>query len=155
MALILNLPLAGRSTRRSPLVSPPAAGPSITGTGHRGRLPTEGHSHGQHRTSRRHRHADRGAQHPGALLRTRLAHQGCETIRIIRDQDDPDHVAGLTQWTERQDYTGYLGWRTARGFTGTFEAMLTRPLVISYYDELYAGQGIAAVTASGAGRRPR
>ncbi|WP_326948878.1 antibiotic biosynthesis monooxygenase [Amycolatopsis sp. NBC_01307] len=89
------------------------------------------------------------------ILRESLAHQGCETIRIIRDQDDPDHVAGLTQWTERQDYTGYLGWRTARGFTGTFEAMLTRPLVISYYDELFAGQGIAAVRGSGAGRRPQ
>ena len=25
----------------------------------------------------------------------------------------------------------------------TFEAMLTQPLVISYYDQLYAGEGIA------------
>ncbi len=78
------------------------------------------------------------------ILGESLEHEGCEAIRIIRDQDDPDHVAGLTQWTERHNYVGYLAWRTERGFTDTFEAMLTQPLVISYYDQLYAGEGIAA-----------
>lgn len=38
----------------------------------------------------------------------------------------------------------YLAWRTERGFTDTFEAMLTQPLVIHYYDQVYYGQGIAA-----------
>ncbi|HEY2307850.1 MAG TPA: hypothetical protein VGI05_18420 [Streptosporangiaceae bacterium] len=37
----------------------------------------------------------------------------------------------------------YLVWRTERGFTATFEAMLTQPLVIHYYDQVYYGQGIA------------
>jgi len=78
------------------------------------------------------------------ILGESLEHEGCEAIRIIRDQDDPDHVAGLTQWTERHNYVDYLAWRTERGFTDTFEAMLTQPLVISYYDQLYAGEGIAA-----------
>ncbi len=35
-------------------------------------------------------------------------------------------------------------WRTKSGFTDTFEAMLTQPQVIRYYDELYFGEGIAA-----------
>ncbi|MEY9966784.1 quinol monooxygenase YgiN [Streptacidiphilus sp. MAP12-16] len=78
------------------------------------------------------------------ILGESLKHAGCENIRILRDQDDPDHVVGLTQWTEAHNYTDYLAWRTARGFTATFEAMLTRPLVIHYYDEIYQGQGIAA-----------
>src|SRR6185312_11594815 len=64
------------------------------------------------------------------ILGESLQHEGCETIRIVRDQDDPDHVAGFTQWTER-------------GFTGTFEAMLTRPFVIHYYDIAFFGEGIA------------
>ena len=42
------------------------------------------------------------------------------------------------------DYTDHLAWRTERGFTDTFEAMLTQPLVIHYYDQVYYGQGIAA-----------
>ena len=78
------------------------------------------------------------------ILGESLEHEGCETIRIVRDQDDPDHVAGVTTWTERQNYVDYLDWRTKSGFTGTFEAMLTQPLVIRYYDELYFGEGIAA-----------
>ncbi|GAB2539622.1 putative quinol monooxygenase [Nocardia heshunensis] len=75
-------------------------------------------------------------------------HEGCEEIRILRDQADPDHVVGLTQWTEAHNYTDYLAWRTANGFTATFEAMLTRPLVIHYYDGLYQGLGVAAREAA-------
>jgi len=89
----------------------------------------------------------RGDEVAGLLLEilgVSLTHDGCETIRILRDQDDADHVTGLTQWTERHNYTDYLAWRTERGFTATFEAMLTQPLVIHYYDEVYYGQGIAA-----------
>ena len=53
-------------------------------------------------------------------------------------------VAGFTQWTERRNFEDYLAWRTERGFTGTFEAMLTRPFVIHYYDIAYFGEGVAA-----------
>ena len=81
------------------------------------------------------------------ILGESLQSEGCEAIRIVRDQDNPDHVAGFTQWIRRQDYESYLAWRTARGFTATFEAMLTQPLVIHYYDELYFGAGIAAASA--------
>jgi hypothetical protein len=52
------------------------------------------------------------------ILGESLEHKGCETIRIVR--------------------------RTNAGYTDTFEAMLTQPLVIRYYDELYFGEGIAA-----------
>ena len=78
------------------------------------------------------------------ILGESLQHEGCETIRIVRDQDDPDHVAGFTQRTERRNFDDYLIWRTERGFTGTFEAMLTRPFVIHYYDIAFFGEGIAA-----------
>jgi quinol monooxygenase YgiN len=77
------------------------------------------------------------------LLGETLTHDGCENICVIRDQDDPDHVAGLTQWTERNHYTDYLHWRTDTGYTDTFESMLTQPLVLHYYDELYSGDGAA------------
>ena len=77
------------------------------------------------------------------ILGESLEWEGCEAIRIVRDQDNPDQVAGFTQWTRRQDFETYLGWRTARGFTATFEEMLTQPFVIHYYDELYFGTGIA------------
>jgi quinol monooxygenase YgiN len=77
------------------------------------------------------------------ILGESLKHEGCEVIRILRDQDDADHVAGFTQWTERRDYENYLAWRTERGFTDTFEAMLTEPLVIHYYDAVFCSPGVA------------
>jgi quinol monooxygenase YgiN len=78
------------------------------------------------------------------ILGESLQHDGCETIRIVRDQDDPDHVAGVTQWTARKNFDDYLTWRTEQGFTATFEVMLTGPFVIHYYDIAYLAQGIAA-----------
>ena len=78
------------------------------------------------------------------ILGESLQHDGCEIIRIVRDQDDPDHVAGVTQWTERHNFEDYLAWRTEQGFTATFETMLTRPFVIHYYDVAYFGEGIAS-----------
>jgi quinol monooxygenase YgiN len=81
------------------------------------------------------------------ILGESLKHEGCEAIRIAHDQDNPDHVAGFTQWTERHNYEDYLAWRTARGFTDTFEAMLTEPLVIHYYDEVFYSPGVAASPA--------
>jgi quinol monooxygenase YgiN len=77
------------------------------------------------------------------ILGESLEHEGCEAIRIMRDRDNADHVAGFTQWTERCNYEDYLAWRTERGFTGTFEAMLTERLVIHYYDEVFYERGSA------------
>lgn len=51
------------------------------------------------------------------ILGESLEFDGCETIRIVRDQDDPYHVAGVTQWTERRNFEDYLAWRTERGLT--------------------------------------
>jgi quinol monooxygenase YgiN len=82
------------------------------------------------------------------ILGENLQFDGCETIRIVRDQDDPDHVAGVTQWTERKNFEDYLGWRTERRFTADFEARLTRPFVIHHYDIAYFGEGVASARSA-------
>jgi quinol monooxygenase YgiN len=61
---------------------------------------------------------------------------GCQHISILRNQDDPDSVIGLTQWEARQNWDDYLAWRTASGFTATFDEMLARPMMIRYWDEI-------------------
>jgi heme-degrading monooxygenase HmoA len=78
------------------------------------------------------------------ILGESLEFDGCGTIRIVRDQGDPDHVARVTHWTERRNFEAYLAWRTERGITGTFEATLTRPFVIHSYDIAYFCEGIEA-----------
>src|SRR5260370_16171591 len=77
------------------------------------------------------------------ILGESLQWEGCQIIRIVRDQGDPDHVAGFTQWTERRNFEDYLAWRTERSCTATFQAMLTRPFLIHYYDIAYYGEGAA------------
>ena len=92
------------------------------------------------------------------ILGESLEHEGCEVIRILRDQDNADHVAGFTRWTERRNYESYLAWRTEQGFTDTFEARLTEPLVIRYYDEGFCSPGVAGEKErqpSGSGRAAR
>jgi hypothetical protein len=55
---------------------------------------------------------------------------------------------GRHDWSHRyRNYQEYLAWRTERGFTATFEDVLTQPLVINFYDESYSGTGIAARAA--------
>ena len=42
--------------------------------------------------------------------------------------------------------------RTTRGFTATFEEMLTQPFLMHYYDELYFSTGVAAEGAPEEGK---
>jgi len=106
------------------------------------REPDHGHPC-RHRVSRQPGRGDDVEKLLLEILGESLKHEGCEVIRILRDQDDADHVAGFTQWTERRNYENYLAWRTEQGFTDTFEAMLTEPLVIHYYDEVFCSPGVA------------
>ena len=61
---------------------------------------------------------------------------GCQHISILHNQDDPDGVIGLTQWEARLNWDDYLAWRTANGFTATFDEMLIQPMMIRYWDEI-------------------
>jgi quinol monooxygenase YgiN len=36
------------------------------------------------------------------ILGESLKHDGCEAIRITRDQDNPDNVVAFTLWTKRR-----------------------------------------------------
>jgi heme-degrading monooxygenase HmoA len=70
------------------------------------------------------------------VLPATLEHGGCEEIRIWRDQDDPNAVISATRWQTRAHYEAYLAWRDGTGDTALFEAMLTAPMEIHYYDEI-------------------
>jgi len=61
---------------------------------------------------------------------------GCEAISIRRNQDDRDNVIGDTRWATRQHYDDYLAWRTKNGYTASFDEMLSKPMLIRYFDEI-------------------
>jgi heme-degrading monooxygenase HmoA len=70
------------------------------------------------------------------VLPDTLTHDGCEEVRLWRDQDDQDRVVSATRWTTRADYEAYLEWRSQKGDTSTFREMLTKNMEVHYYDEL-------------------
>jgi heme-degrading monooxygenase HmoA len=59
------------------------------------------------------------------VLPDTLAHDGCQEIRLWRDQDDEDRVVSATRWATRGNYEAYLRWRDGKGDTAMFREMLT------------------------------
>ena len=59
--------------------------------------------------------------------------------------DEPDPRGVRRDGEAGGEYVGYQApdWRTEHVFTATFETMLTQPLVIHFYDEVFQGEGIA------------
>jgi quinol monooxygenase YgiN len=72
----------------------------------------------------------------GGVLPDVLRQEGCEGVRILRNQGDPTNVITLSQWATRGHYERYLAWRTQRGDRVSFEEILDGPMAIRYYDEV-------------------
>jgi quinol monooxygenase YgiN len=73
-----------------------------------------------------------------SVLPDTLRHGGCEAITLLRDQDEPNSVVSITQWTTREHYEAYLDWRDGTGDTAMFREMLVRPMEVHYYDTAFA-----------------
>lgn len=71
------------------------------------------------------------------VLPETLEHGGCELIRILHDQDDPDSVLAITRWMTRAHYEDYLTWRAETGLTASLRTMLTEPMKVAYYDTAF------------------
>lgn len=73
-----------------------------------------------------------------AVLPETLRHGGCEAITLLHDQDEPNSIVSLTQWSTREHYESYLAWRDGTGDTAMFREMLVRPMEVHYYDTAFA-----------------
>jgi quinol monooxygenase YgiN len=49
-----------------------------------------------------------------ALVDTR-AFEGCESIEVYADNEDPDRIVLWEKWAERANYDAYLAWRMETG----------------------------------------
>lgn len=61
---------------------------------------------------------------------------GCLELTANVDQDDPCHLVFLGRWQSREHYEKYLEAGRAAGAVEQFEAALTEPLSIRYFDDL-------------------
>jgi quinol monooxygenase YgiN len=69
----------------------------------------------------------------GALPDTR-EYDGCQSIHLVNNQDDPNSIMIVEQWETRQKYETYLAWRGERGDMDTLGAMLDGEPSIRFFD---------------------
>ena len=69
----------------------------------------------------------------GVLPDTR-GFDGCVTLHVVQNQDDPTVIVIVEQWVTRQHYEKYLAWRTARGDMVAFGAMMEGEPKIRFFD---------------------
>lgn len=64
------------------------------------------------------------------------AFEGCLSVSVVRDQQDPAQISLVERWRERGDQEKYLGWRQETGTLEKTAGFLAAPINITYYDEL-------------------
>lgn len=69
----------------------------------------------------------------GVLPDTR-SFDGCVTLHVVQNQDDPAGIMIIEQWDTRAQYEKYLAWRTERGDMVAFGAMMDGPPSIRFFD---------------------
>ena len=68
------------------------------------------------------------------LLGDTRAKPGCESIDLIVNQDDSDHVLIDERWASKDDHQAYMGWRQEQGDIDTLVSFLASPPTITYFD---------------------
>jgi quinol monooxygenase YgiN len=60
--------------------------------------------------------------------------EGCMTLHVIQNQDDPTNIVVVEQWASRQHYEKYIQWRTERGEVDTFVGMMDGEPSFRFFD---------------------
>ena len=68
------------------------------------------------------------------LLPDTRAFDGCVTLHISQNQDDPTELMIVEQWDTRAAYEKYLAWRSERGDLNALGAMLIGEPKIRFFN---------------------
>jgi quinol monooxygenase YgiN len=72
-----------------------------------------------------------------ALKDTR-AFDGCRSVNIYKNDEDPNKILLLEEWDSREHYEKYLAWRNKDGAMDNIGAVLTSPAKPEYWPTLIA-----------------
>jgi quinol monooxygenase YgiN len=72
-----------------------------------------------------------------SLVDTR-ARQGCESVTVHRDTDDPNRVLLVERWATREDDTAYREWRAGDGAVTEMVGLVGGRPSIRYYEDVDA-----------------
>lgn len=62
------------------------------------------------------------------------AFDGCQTVNLIQDMDDPATMLIYETWTSRQAYEKYFSWRQETGVVDTLVSYLSGPPSLRFFD---------------------
>ena len=62
--------------------------------------------------------------------------EGCEEVRVTREQDAPDTFVLVMRWTTRGHYERYFEWRRAQGTISRLGDALVAPPTPRFFDPL-------------------
>ncbi|MEO1889438.1 MAG: antibiotic biosynthesis monooxygenase [Cycloclasticus sp.] len=71
-----------------------------------------------------------------AILPDTRTYQGCQSVVVTTNEDDPHNIILLEKWDNRSDHESYMGWRTQRGDIDKLVALLSAPPAISYLETI-------------------
>jgi quinol monooxygenase YgiN len=60
--------------------------------------------------------------------------EGCESLQLTVNQDDPDNMVILMLWRSRADYDTYRAWREASGDVKSLAEATTSGLSTRFFD---------------------
>ena len=74
------------------------------------------------------------------FLRDELFHtrgfDGCNSITIHQNQDDPNNLVFIENWDSKEQYEKYIGWRTERGDMDKLGGWMAGPPSIRQFDNV-------------------
>jgi len=68
------------------------------------------------------------------ILPDTRSYDGCISVDVYRNQDEPEVITLVEQWEARPKYETYLGWRQESGALDALGAMLAAPPSIRFFD---------------------
>ena len=68
------------------------------------------------------------------ILPDSRAFDGCIELRVVRNQDDPEHIVVIERWESRAHHEAYFAWRVEEGtLAAALDYLETQP-VFRYFD---------------------
>ena len=68
-----------------------------------------------------------------SILGDTRAYDGCISVDVLRNDDEPDTIVLVEKWESRAKYEAYLGWRVETGVVDKLVAATDGPPSIRYF----------------------
>ncbi len=68
------------------------------------------------------------------ILPVTRGYDGCLTLHVTQNQDDPCNLVVVEQWASRQHHEKFIEWRSARGDLEPMAAMIDGEARVRYFD---------------------